>query len=73
MLNSTISNANKGARFMSIDMKDHFLVTPIANPAFMRVLIKHVPLDIRKKYNIDNLVCNSWVYIKIQRGMPRLK
>ena len=73
MLNSTISDANKGARFMSIDIKDHFLATPMADPEFMRVPIKHIPPDMCKKYNIDNLVYNGWVCIKIQKGMPGLK
>ena len=29
LLNSIISDATKGARFMSADMKDHFLATPM--------------------------------------------
>ena len=58
---------------MSIDIKDHFLATPMANPEFMRVPMKHVPPDTCKKYNIDDLVSNGWVYVKIQKGIPRLK
>ena len=74
LLNSTISNARKGARFMSLDIKDHFLATPMADPEYMRVRIKYIPPDIQDQYSIDKLVSNDgWVYIKIQKGMPGLK
>ena len=29
ILNSTISDARKGARFLSADLKDHFLASPM--------------------------------------------
>ena len=32
VLNSTISDADKGARFISIDTKHHFLARPMKNP-----------------------------------------
>ena len=37
LLNSTISDADKGARFMSADIKDHFLAIPMRDPEYMRV------------------------------------
>ena len=43
LLNSTISDANKGARFMSLDIKDHFLATPMRDPEYMRVSFKYFP------------------------------
>jgi len=35
LLNSTISDANKEARFILADIKDHFLVIPIRNSEYM--------------------------------------
>ena len=32
IINSVISDAKKGARFMSADIKDHFLATPMIDP-----------------------------------------
>ena len=32
LLNSVMSDASKGARFMSADIKDHFLATPMRDP-----------------------------------------
>ena len=37
IINSTISDASKGARFMSADLKDFFLKTPMKEPEFMKV------------------------------------
>lgn len=41
---------------MSIDLKDFFLATPMNSPEYMKLLLKHIPQDIREKYNLDALV-----------------
>ena len=73
LLNSVISDAAKGARFMSADIKDHFLATPMHDPEYMRVPYKHFPADIRQRYNLDTIVHDNYIYIRIQKGMPGLK
>lgn len=52
LLNSTISDAQAGARFLSTDLKDFFLASPMANPEYMkRQLVKfltpagYIPID----------------------------
>jgi hypothetical protein len=35
VLNSTISDADKGARFLCANLKDHFLASPMKNPEYM--------------------------------------
>jgi hypothetical protein len=40
-LNSVIST--KGARYCTIDLKDFYLMTPMARPKFMRMKIKDLP------------------------------
>ena len=37
LLNSIISDAKRGARFMSLDLKDCFLATPMNRPEYMKV------------------------------------
>ena len=59
LINSTISDANKGAKFMTDDIKDYFLATPIENPEYMKVHIKHIPEDIKVKYNLHNKVISD--------------
>ena len=58
---------------MSADIKDHFLATPMRNPECMRALHKHFPSDTRQRYNLDTIVHNNHMCIKIQKGMPGLK
>jgi len=74
MLNSVISDATKGARFMSLDLKDFFLATPMARPEYMRIHSKHFPQDITDIYNIANLIEeDDYVYVKIKKGIYGLK
>ena len=74
LLNSTILDAKRGARFMCLDIKDHFLATPMQHPEYMRVKMKYIPEDIRQHYNVYDIVTkDDWVYIKIQKGMPGLR
>ena len=69
LINSTISDAKKGARFMSMDLKDHFLASPMERPEFMRVHRRHIPHDIFEQYNLKELVTpEGFVYIKIKKA-----
>ena len=74
LINSTISDANKGVKFMSADIKDHFLATPMRDPEYMRVQYKHILEDIRKHYNLDlKVMLFGYIYVKTKKGMPGLK
>lgn len=37
LINSTISDARDGARFLTIDIKDFFLSSPMKKPEYMRI------------------------------------
>ena len=59
---------------MTADIKDYFLATPIDKPEYMTAHIKHIPEDIRLKYNLHKkITSNDYVYIKIKKGMCGLK
>ena len=73
LLNSTISDANKVARFMSLDLKDFLLATSIPNPEYMRVPFKYFPQDIIDQYNLRQKLHKDYIFIKISKGMYRLK
>lgn len=73
LLNSVISDAWKGARFCSADLKDFFLASPMKRPEYAKVHIKYIPQDIIDQYKLMDLVHNDYVYIKIKRGMYGLK
>ena len=74
LINSTMSDSHKGARFISIDIKDHFLATFVKTPKYMRAKYKYIPNDIKIKCNLDSkLTKDRYIYIKIKKGMPGLK
>ena len=74
LINSTISDANKGAKFMTADIKDYFLATPMDKPEYMKVKLKHIPEDIRLKYNLyDKVTADDYIFLKIKKGMYGLK
>jgi hypothetical protein len=74
IVNSTISDASKGARFACADLKDFFLASPMEKPEFMKIKYKYLPADIRTKYQLDTLVSpDGYVYVKIKKGMYGLK
>ena len=74
ILNSTISDAHKGAKFFSTDLKDFFLKTPMARPEYMKIKIKYFPADIQKAYHLLHLVSlDGYIYCRIVKGMYGLK
>jgi len=74
ILNSTISDSDIGPKFAYADLKDHFLATPMQDPEYMRLKYKYIPDDIKQKYKLaDKVTSDGYVYIKIGKGMYRLK
>jgi hypothetical protein len=74
IINSTISDADKGARFLTADLKDHFLAAPMKNNEFMRIKYKYFPGAIRKQCNLDRFVSSDGcIHIRIKKGMHELK
>ena len=74
LVNSIISDAHEGARFMSCDLKDFFLATPMKSAEYMKIKWKYLPQDIRDKYNLqEKLAADGYVYVKIKKGMYGLK
>ena len=53
ILNSFMLDSSKGARFMSLEIKDHFLATPITDPEHVTVMQKHIPNEIKSRHIID--------------------
>ena len=74
ILNSVISDAAKGARFMTIDIKDYFLQSILEEPEFLRIHYRYFFDDIKKKYNIDSIVASDgFVYCRIKKDLYGLK
>ena len=74
ILNSRISDARKGARFLSADLKDRFLASPMEENEYMWIRVKYLLDDILLKYDIESLInSDGYVYVRIKKGIYGLK
>ena len=72
LFNSTLSDnwlKDKNIRFASIDLVDHYLSTPLEEPAFMKIPIKHVPAEIVTAYALKGFVHKEHIYFKVMKAM----
>jgi hypothetical protein len=67
-INSIISTP--GTKFMTLDIKDFYLSTPMARYKYMQLCIADMPEDIIKHHNLrDKAIPNGYIYCEIQKGM----
>ena len=68
LLNSFITTPN--AKFITIDIKDFYLNTPMALSKYMRLKLIDLPENVISHYNPEEKVTtNGWVYVEIKQGM----
>eukprot|EP00804_Cyclotella_cryptica_P017935 CCRYP_001279-RA/>CCRYP_001279-RA protein AED:0.33 eAED:0.33 QI:0/0/0/1/0/0/3/0/359 len=67
LLNSVISTKN--AKFMAIDIKDFYLIRPMACPEFMRLKLPDIPTNIIELYKLHDITHDVYVLVRIQKGM----
>ena len=73
LLNSVISDAVRGARFMCIDIKDFFLQSILPEYEYMRIHERYFYPDIRQKYNIGSLINeDGYVYCRLKKACTAL-
>lgn len=70
LINSVISTPN--AKFMTMDIKDFYLCTPMARPEYMRTPVAAIPKEMMDHYNLWPLLHNGFVYCEINKGMDGL-
>jgi hypothetical protein len=58
---------------MMMDIKNYYLGTPLPRFEYMKMLISRFPEEIIKKYNLNALAVDGWVYIEIRKSMYGLK
>ena len=71
LLNAVVS---EHASFLTADIKNFYLGTPLERKEYMRINIKHIPADVQKQYNIADMVHNEHVIMEISRsiyGLPQ--
>jgi hypothetical protein len=58
---------------MMMDITHYYIGTPLPRFEYMKMLLSRFPKEKIKKYNLNALVVNGWVYIEIRKGMHGLK
>ena len=72
LFNSVIST--KGAKFMTIDIRNFFLSSHMQHPEYMKIHQDDILQDILDQYKADQFMdCKGYVYFKITKGMYGLK
>ena len=68
LLNSVLSR--KGAKFVTFDIKNFYLQTPLDRPEYVRIKLSDIPLEFAEEYNLKDFVdANGWVYFEIRNGV----
>ena len=67
LLNSVVSS--KGAKFMTADIKDFYLGTPLPNTEYMRIALENIPEDVIQKYNMRDFEHNGAVIVEVHKGI----
>ena len=71
-INSTISDAKHGARYLTLDIKNFYLGTPMTYFQYIRVKREIIPQEVMDEYNFT-IETDGHVYFEIRRGMYGLK
>eukprot|EP00804_Cyclotella_cryptica_P015402 CCRYP_008024-RA/>CCRYP_008024-RA protein AED:0.10 eAED:0.10 QI:0/-1/0/1/-1/1/1/0/936 len=68
LFNSVISTPT--AKFMTIDISNFYLMTPLMRPEYLRVKLTDIPVEIITEYKLrDKVNKNGFVFIEVTKGM----
>ena len=67
LFNSVISTP--GAKFMTLDIKNFYLNTPLKRFEYLRLKLDDIPEDVRKHYNLEQKAKKGYVYVEVRKGM----
>ena len=63
LLDSVISDANKGARYCTADIKNFYLNNPVKTYRYIKTPIHLFIDEILEEYNISNIIQKLYVYV----------
>jgi hypothetical protein len=68
ILNSVLSR--RGAKFVTFDIKNFYLQTPLDRPEYVRIQLSDIPQEFIVEYNLlDYVHVNGWIYFEIRNGV----
>ena len=73
-INSVISDARKGARYITTDIINYYLNKPMSNFQYMRINIKDTPHEVIVEYSFLFIADPSgYVHVDIRKGVYGIK
>ena len=66
LVNSVVST---NAQWMTLDIEDYYLGTPLPRHEWLRIHIKFIPDDIRAKYGLDPYIDGDHILFCVTKGM----
>ncbi len=67
-VNSVIST--RGAKYMTLDVKNFYLNTPMERYEYVKIKIEDIPEEIISEYQLrDKVTTDGYVYVEIRKGM----
>ena len=66
-MNGVVST--EGGRFAVSDVSDFYLETPLKKTRYGKVRAKYIPEETIKKYNLQEMIVDGWIYFAIDKGM----
>ena len=68
LFNSVVST--KGAKFMTMDIKNFYLMTPLNRPEYLKLKLSQIPDEIIEEYGLrEKATPDGSVYVEINKGM----
>jgi hypothetical protein len=68
LFNSVVSTPR--AKFMTMDISNFYLMTPLKRPEFIRINLRDIPDEIIKEYKLKDIAtANGSIYIRADKGM----
>jgi hypothetical protein len=66
-LNAVVSDS--GSKFMTADIKDFYLGTPLPNTEYMRIKLDHIPQHVIDRYAMADFAHNNAVIVAVDKGI----
>ena len=57
------------AKFLTMDVANFYLGTPMTRPEFTRLPINLIPQEIINKFDLNSIVEDGWVFVRIVKGI----
>ena len=62
--------STKGARFMTMDISNFYLDTPLKPPEYLRIKLSDIPLEIVQEYKLKDIATqDGYVYVEATEGI----